>query len=529
MFLHKTTKKVNDKTYHSYLIQQSYRENGKIKHKTILNISALPIDIIQKIDKLLKNGIVINKLSDIKGLKQKQGKNYGALKVIFEIAKKLGISKTLGTSFKATIALIIIAGIIIIHKSKYHISNFWTKQQAIEEVFNLTRKFDEDDLYETLGWLSQNQDKIEDKLYFESKTEERTMFMYDITSSYVYGDKMELSNFGYNRDKKKGTKQIVIGLMTDKTGEPISVEVFKGNTLDYKTVESQLKKLKERFKVKELVFVGDRGMIKSEQIEKIEENQWKYITAITKPQLEKLINEKIIDMSLFDEKLCEIEHDNIRYIFRKNPVREKEILESFKEKENFIIKKVEEENKYLKEHKRAKIDGKLNKIKKIINKVKIVGYEASTKENQIILEKNQALIDEHFKLAGCYCLKTNTDKNELDKETIHKRYKNLFKVEKAFETLKTGLLNIRPIFVRKESHIKGHVFACFLALKITNFIENKCKSLGLPLNHIIYSLDNIQYIESIFENQSIKTIPQELLKDQENILKNLEIKLNPYL
>lgn len=529
MFIHKTTKKVGNKTYHSYLIQQSYRENGKIKHKTIANISNLPINIINNISKLLKNGVAINKLSDIKELTQKQGKNYGALKVIYEVAKKLNIVKVLGSSFKSLLALVIIAGIIIIHKSKYHISNFWSGYQAIEEVLNINKKFDEDNLYETPGWLAQNQLDFEEILYNSEKREEKTMFLYDITSSYVYGNKMEMCDYGYNRDKKKGTKQIVIGLMTDKTGDPISVEVFNGNTIDSQTVLSQLKKLKERFKVSEVVFIGDRGMIKKLQIEKIEENKWKYITAITKAQIENLVNDKKIDMGLFDEKLCEIEDGNERYIFRKNPVRAEEILDNFKEKENKINKKVEEYNKYLEEHKKAKIETGLKKIKEIIEKIKLVGYEVTNKDRKIILTKNQEIIDEHFKLAGCYCLKTNVSKKELDKEIVHNSYKNLQKVEEAFETLKTGLLNVRPIFLRKKEHIKGHVFACFLALKITNYIQNKCKALNMPIEHIIKSLDNIQYVENILYNHSFKTIPSELNEDQQKILEALKIKLPAYL
>jgi len=232
MFLHKTVKKVGNKIYNSYLIQESYRENGKVKHRTIANLSKLPLEIINEIAKLLKEGIVINKLSDIKELKQKQGKNYGALKVIYEIAKELNITNVLGISNKGLLALIIIAGIIIIHKSKYHISNFWAKEQAISEVLNFTNKFNEDDLYETLGWLSENQNEIENKLYKYSKNRENTMFMYDITSSYVYGNKMDLTDWGYNRDKKNGTKQIVIGLLTDKNGDPVSVEVFKWDKTD---------------------------------------------------------------------------------------------------------------------------------------------------------------------------------------------------------------------------------------------------------------------------------------------------------
>jgi len=132
-------------------------------------------------------------------------------------------------------------------------------------------------------------------------------------------------------------KQIVIGLMTDEFGMPVSVEVFEGNERDYNTVSSQLEKLKNRFKVDHVVLVGDRGMIKSPQIEEIGEKKWNYITGITRPQVEKLLKDKVIQLEIFDTDIQEITHNNVRYILRKNPLREKEITANFFDKMSKII------------------------------------------------------------------------------------------------------------------------------------------------------------------------------------------------
>jgi len=138
--------------------------------------------------------------------------------------------------------------------------------------------------------------------------------LYDVTSSFVEGEKIALTEFGYNRDCKKGKKQIVIGLLTDREGDPLSIEVFEGNTNDFLTVKNQLKKMKSEFKVKNVVFVGDRGMTKSAQIKDIKKREWNYITAVTKPQIEKMIADNTIQYGLFDEKIIEVECDGIRYI-----------------------------------------------------------------------------------------------------------------------------------------------------------------------------------------------------------------------
>ena len=176
-----------------------------------------------------------------------------------------------------------------------------------------------------------------------------------MTSSYFEGTENELAYYGYNRDGKKGKKQIVVGLMTDVEGWPIAVEVFTVNTRDMLTVSAQIKKAAERFGAKEVTFVGDRGMIKSAQIEELEGKGFHYITAITKPQISAMMTKEQIQLNLFDEKLTEISIDDVRYILRKNPVRAQEIKDTRNSKISSLEKLIAKQNAYLLAHPKAPV------------------------------------------------------------------------------------------------------------------------------------------------------------------------------
>lgn len=304
----------------------------------------------------------------------------------------------------------------------------------------------------------------------------------------------------------------------------MSVEVFKGNTQDSQTVVSQLRKLQSRFGVKRVIFVGDRGMIKKTQIEDINEFKWNFITAITKPQIRKLVNAGVIQMGLFDNKLVEVEYKGFRYIMRRNPERVREIAVSREERLEYIINYVNKKNEYLCEHKKASVEAAIKDINKKIQKRKVVGIvEIIAKGMHLDIFLNKEALEEAGRLDGCYVIKT--DVLDLDKETIHDRYKDLSQVEQAFRTMKTTLEEIRPIFVRKESRTRGHVFICMLAYMVIKFVWDKSKELGFAQDFIFQTLDRIQYISYEFQDRIIKVFPNELLEHQRLILDELEIKL----
>ena len=524
MYIQKINRKQNGKVYTSTILAESYRKEGKMKRRIIANLTKVPQDIVEGIKNFLKTGPDFS----FSSIPYSQGKSCGALIVIKEIAKRLGITKHLGNDNEAKLAIFQIAARIMTQKSRLFASSAWQKDQAVSEVLGLD-KFNEDNLYRNLDWLCDKQAEIEDKLFAEkSKGSSITeIYLYDVTSSYFEGDCNELSAYGYNRDGKKGKKQIVIGLLCDKDGDPISVQVFKGNTSDPKTVEPQLKKLKDRFGIKKVVFVGDNGMIKSSQISEITKENYNFITSITKAQIERLVKDGVIQYDLFDGELAEVEHEGIRYILRRNPIRAEGIEANRKERLLWLENKMEHENKYLNDHKRAKVEKALKRIELLITNYKFNKIISVTiSDEKLVYTINKEALAEQGKFDGCYVVKTDLSREVADTCTVHERYKDLANVELAFRTLKTGLEEVRPIFVRKASRTRGHVFVCMLAYKIVKYIWDNIKD-KTPLTRkgVFETLDKIQFIEYDLPNYKMKRLPANLPSHQREILDELKIKL----
>ena len=325
--------------------------------------------------------------------------------------------------------------------------------------------FDEDDLYVNLDWLSENQAQIEDRLFRKNHSSDSPgLYLYDVTSTYLEGRHNELAAFGYNRDGKKGKLQLVIGLLCNEQGIPLSIEVFKGNFQDPKTLSSQITKVVKRFGGGEVTFVGDRGMIKSKQIQSILDHDFHYITAITRPQIEKLLKDDVFQMSLFDEKLSEITTDSgQRYILRRNPIRAQEIQEGREGKLRSVERRILEKNVYLEEHPRASVEIACENVSAYCNKLKISAWAGiECKDRKLVLTIDKDALKERCKLDGCYVLKTDLSREKVSKEIVHKRYKDLTLVESAFRDSKTILLELRPVNVRKESRTRGHCFVVML-------------------------------------------------------------------
>ena len=510
----------------STLLVESYRENGKQKRRTIANLSKVPPHYIASFKKVIKGGVV----QSLESLPIGQGKSFGALFVLNKIAQQIGISKVLGSTKMGKLAMLQVLNKIICPCSRLAIHESWSSYQAIEEVLKIN-SFSLDDLYQNLTWLGDNQQKIEDKLFATQKKKATTVYLYDVTSSYLEGQQNELANYGYNRDGKKGKKQIVIGLLTDANGDPFSVEVFEGNTNDTKTFGSQLEKMRDRFKLSNICCVGDKGMIKSAQIDLVKDFDYNYITSITKAQIVSLAKQGTIQLSLFDKDLIEVTQGDIRYILRRNDTRKAEIENTRNQKLEKIQKAIKTRNQYLKEHSKAKVETAIKNIEQQIVKLK-VGHFASCqhqdRELTLVIEKEK--LQEISLLDGCYVIKTNLCSEHATKEQVHSRYKDLAKVEFAFKTLKTTLIELRPIFLRKEKRTRGHVFACMLAYKIVKAMMDKFPAEStFTKDHIIGALDKIQYTHYQYNGISVKRLPDKFLDDQEMILKTLDIKLPKYV
>jgi hypothetical protein len=287
------------KIYQSTLLRESYRENGRTKKRTIANLSHCSQQEINAIELALthKHDLsVLGSLSD--SISIKEGHSIGGVWVIYQIAKKLGIVDVLGNSHDGKLALWQVLARVLEQGSRLSAVRL-DNTYALASVLSLKKGFNEDALYKNLAWLAGNQKKIEDALFVRNKRNS-TLFLYDVTSSYLEGTENALADWGYNRDGKKGKKQIVVGLLADGDGNPISIEVFAGNTNDLSTFHSQIEKAKQRFGCNEVTFVGDRGMIKRCQIEDLAKYGFHYITALTRKQIDTLIQRDVIQFELFD-------------------------------------------------------------------------------------------------------------------------------------------------------------------------------------------------------------------------------------
>ena len=338
------------------------------------------------------------------------------------------------------------------------------QRHAVCDLLNLDA-FNEDDLYAAMDWLEQRQAVVEEKLFEHRYGDELPrLYLYDVTSSYLEGTQNELAAWGYNRDGKKGKLQIVIGLLTDSAGRPVSIEVFPGNTNDLSTFGNQVQKVQERFGGHDVVFVGDRGMIKGPQIEALPED-FHYISAISKPQIEKLLADGVLQMELFDETVCETIDGDIRYILRRNPIRARELAESRNDKRASIEALVEQKNRYLEEHPRAQPGVAKRDVQAFVKKLRFDRFaHVRYRDRTLLVQFDQTQIAEAGNLDGCYAIKTDlVEADRVNAQEVHDRYMELTEVEWAFRTMKTVLLEMSGIFVRKEGRTRAHVFIIMLA------------------------------------------------------------------
>jgi len=528
MYLQQHFRNKGNKAYKTIYLAESYRDNGKVKKRYIANLSDCPDNIITAIKNELKESTEIAP-SKTSSLLFEQGKSFGGIFTVLEICKRLGITQALGKDIRQSgLALFQIAARILCQRSRNYAANEWLPLVAVEDLLDLG-SFNEDSLYSNLDWLCENQEKIERKLFLsrnKNNTEAKTVYLYDVTSSYFEGTQNELAAFGYNRDKKKGKMQIVIGLLCDETGYPISVQVFEGNTQDTATIGDQLKKLQKNFGIKQVVMVGDRGMIKSASIDEMVTLKWHYITAITTPQVKTLLKEGVIQLALFEEKLIEIWQEDVRYLLRRNPVRMQETAGTRNEKIEKVKLLAQAKTGYLAVHPKASVEVALKHVNKKAAQLKIKELLTIAAEGQTITVTTvEAKLVEAAQLDGCYVLKSNVPQNVADKKTLHTRYKDLAMVEHAFRTMKQSFEEMQPIYVRKESRTRGHVFVCMLSYMTIKYIWDECKDLGSSQAAIFDNLNAIHYLQYTIEDTTIKKLPDTLNETQTKIINKLKIKL----
>jgi hypothetical protein len=485
------------KTYTRHLLRESYRANGKVLHRTIANVSHCSEAEIEALRLALRHKEELEHLGTIQdAITLKQGLSFGAVWTVYHVARRLGIAQALGTTREGKLALWQVIARVIDQGSRLSAVRLAMSHAACD-VLGLG-PFDEDALYENLDWLAGAQASVEDKLFAQrTKSKPVSLFLYDVTSSYLEGAHNALAAFGYNRDGKKGKRQIVIGLLCDEEGHPVSIEVFPGNTQDPRTFAAQLAKVKTRFGVQEITFVGDRGMIKGQQIADLAQQGCHYITAITKPQIEKLLRQGTFQLDLFEQELAEVLTDEgIRYVLRRNPMRAQEVRDTRHAKLAKLQALVAKQNQYLTDHPRANAQGAVQKLVASAKKLRIADWvELTVEERSMTLTVKASVQQDEAKLDGCYVLKTDLTPAQVPKEIVHDRYKDLASVEQAFRSCKTVHLEVRPIFLRRAERTRAHAFVVMLAYQIIQYLASCWSTFDLTVEEGLHALATLCLVE----------------------------------
>lgn len=495
------------------LLREAYREAGKVKNRTLANLTRWKPDRIEALRRALKG-----EFDGLAGALQ-SGEIFGVLFALKHLADELGIARALGKSKEATLALFLVLARLA-HGGSRLSAVRWARHQAVEDLLGLS-SFAEEDLYAALEWLATEQTRIETRLYesyLKRSDQPPALVLYDVTSSYLEGEHNELAAYGYSRDGKRGKKQIVVGLLTAADGEPLAVRVFQGNTADPSTLLTQISVLKAQFKVPDVVVVGDRGMVKATGKAALGEEGFKYLTALTNAQVRRLLKESILQPELFDTDLAEVEYQGKRLIVRRNEAVRARERHRRQDKLARLRAKIDQRNTFVNQHPRAKAQAGLDQLQGWVKQHKLSPFVALSLEGRTLTYRlEEAALAQSVLLDGCYTLETDVSATQMDAATLDARYRDLQRVERNFRTLKTGFLEVRPLFLRNAQRTKGHVLVAMLALKVTRLFEYKLQQAygttaedphALTLEEALLALSRITYLYYEANGQRFVRLPQ---------------------
>ena len=454
------------------LLRESYREGGKVKKRTLLNLSDWPQDRIAGFRMLLKGGTVIP--SDQQAITIIRSLPHGHVAAALGTARKIGLDRLLGPDGNRCrdLVLALVVSRLLDPGSKLAAARALspdTASSSLGEQLGLGM-VDEDELYTALDWLAVRQPAIEAALA-KDHLAGGTLVLYDVSSSYLEGRCCPLAQFGYNRDRKRGKLQIVYGLLCAANGCPIAIEVFEGSTADPTTLTSQVAKLKERFGLDHVVLVGDRGMITQARItEDLSKAGVDWITALRAPAIKALRDAGALQMSLFDERdmasVTSPDFPGERLIVCRNRAlateraRKREDLLAATERELARIAAAVA-------RKRAPLRGTAAiglKVGALLDKHKMAKhFTLDIADSRFAFARKTEAIAAEAALDGIYVVRTSLPATVLDDAATVRSYKSLSLVERAFRCLKTVDLQIRPIYHWLADRVRAHVFLCMLA------------------------------------------------------------------
>lgn len=455
------------------LLRESYREHGKVKKRTLANLSKLPRDIVEQLRLLLQGGHAVRDFEE--ALEIVRSLPHGHVAAVLGTVIKIGLDQIISREKSRELSLILamIVARVLDPKSKLATARGLDPETAFSslgEVLGLGR-VTENDLYFAMDWLGGEQERIENALAAKH-LKGGLLVLYDITSTYFEGRTCPLAKLGHSRDGKKNKLQIVLGLLCAPHGCPVAVEVFEGSCADSATLPSQIAKIRERFGIERVVLVGDRGMITQARIRQdlAGKEGLDWITALRAPQIRKLARTDHLQLSLFDTRdMAEISHPDFpgeRLIVCRNPML---AHERSRTRHDLLLATEEKLEKIAVATSRAKrrLKGKDRialRVGKVINRFKMAKHFALTITDEgFSYRRKEDSIAQESALDGIYVLRTSVAPEVLDANQVVGAYKGLSQVERAFRSLKSIDLKVRPIFHRLAERVKAHVFLCMLA------------------------------------------------------------------
>ena len=456
------------------LLRESYRDAGKIKKRTIANLSDWPTEIVEGLRTLLKGGKVAP--ADQESIIVRRALPHGHVAAVLGTLRNISLERMLGPPRNRCRDLVI-AMIVARLIATARMLDPLTASSSLGEVLGLG-PVDEDELYVALDWLGERQEAIE-KALARKHLHDGTLVLYDVSSSYVEGRCCELARLGYNRDGKKGKLQIVYGLLCAADGCPVAIEVFEGDTGDPRTLAAQIDKVKKRFALERVTLIGDRGMITQARLDaEIAPAGLDWITALRAPAIRTLVEAGALQMSLFDQRdmaaITSPDYPGERLIVCRNPdlarerTRKREDLLAATEADLAVIAAaVRRARNPL--HGEAEI---ALKVGAVVNRHKVAKhFELSIGEASFSFHRKTEAITAEAALDGIYVVRTNLPKKLLDDAATVGAYKGLARVERAFRSLKTVDIHLRPIFHWTTPRVRAHVLLCMLAYHVEHHIR----------------------------------------------------------
>ena len=447
------------------LLRESYRENGKVKTRTLANLSKLPASAIDVLKRSLKGQslVPLEETLDIVA-----SPHHGHVKAVLQTLCRLGLPRLMDSrpSRERNLVVAMIVARILAPHSKLATTRWW-HNTTLPAVLGV-QDANESDLYAALDWLLKRQGRIEKKLAARHLAE-GGLALYDLSSSYFEGATCPLAAFGHNRDGKKGKRQVNYGLLANSQGVPVAVSVFKGNIADPTTLLGQARCIQKTFAIRSFVIVGDRGMITQTQINALRgEDGVDWITALRPKAVQTLLADGALQMDLFDERnLFTLTHPNFageRLVACRNPelarrraAKRRSLLAATAKALDKVCGMVE----------RGRLQGKDKigvRVGKVVNQYKMAKHILlDIEDKRCTYALDEENIQAEAALDGVYVIRTSLDKERISDEDAVRSYKQLTYVERAFRSMKTMDLQVRPIHHRLEGRVRAHIFLCMLA------------------------------------------------------------------